>query len=427
MSGFDDDGYTGRTEDELYQFYMTAINAEYDDTLEPYRGSFAQSLFRGFSRAVAENQEEDLEELYDSMFIARASGEELTELARGYGVERSPPVQATGVVEWTRNSTGSELTVPSGTVVTTESSNIVEFMTTEAGTFGSTETSVRTSIQAVEGGTSGNVGADRIVRMPNPPNGVSSVTNPQPTGDPDYTLTDGTVQTLGQNQETDEQLQDRVLDGASIGGAATVRAVRDKIRQLDGTPSLTIYTNRELTSNNGLPALASELVIHAPSVPNADIGQAIHDVVAVTARLASGNKGTAVSETITSDVLNQDRVIEWSEPNKTQLVIDINVVTEDGYGGDDTVRRAITEYIGGTFPDGEPTAGLSVGDDVLVDELKRRVSGTGGVLGVTNLVIDANGDGTDDTAARSTDNLQAYVVSDSEVARVDATTDITVS
>jgi len=69
---------------------------------------------------------------------------------------------------------------------------------------------------------------------------------------------------------------------------------------------------------------------------------------------------------------------------------------------------------------------LDVGDDVVVDELERRVNGLGGVVGVASVKIDRDGDGADETVTRS-DGLQALEVADDEVVTVDGTTDVTIN
>jgi hypothetical protein len=430
MGGFGPDGYTAREISELLEDYIQAVEHEYEGDLEPYEGSFNRALFKGFSRAVHENQEQDLERLYDSMFVESASGQELTDLARQYGVRRQPAVAATGVVEWSRSTTESELVVQKGVPVETDGADPIRFITTEASTFQAGEQTTRSNVKAVEAGTVGNLGADRLVIMPSPPPGVSGVTNPFPTGDPDFTLTDGETQLrLGQDKEGDESVRDRVLEGASIGGAATVRAVRDKIRSLDGTPSLSIFTNRQLTDNangNGLPKLSAELVIRAPSVPDQNVAKAIHDVVSITDRLTSGHNGTTVTADAESDVLVQTRTLEWSQPTEVNLELTLDVVTEDGYVGDPVVEQTVAEYIGGTLPDGSPAAGLDVSSDVIIDELERRVSGIQGVLGVATVTVDADGDGTDDTTTRA-DGLRAFEIEAFEVAVVDGTADIEVT
>jgi len=430
--GFGPDGYTAREIEALFDAYVDAIETEYDGELEPYEGSFNRALFRAFARAVHENQEQDLEALYDSMFVASATGDELTMLARQYGARRQPAVAATGVVEWSRpaSATGTETTVPAGVPVSTGGNDPVVFETTEAATFDAAAETTQATVQAVEAGTRGNVGADRLTTMPSPPAGVAGVTNPQPTGDPSYTIADGTTQqTLGQDREGDQSLRERVLEGASIGGAATVRAVRDRIRALAGTPSLTIYTNRQLTADangNGLPELSTELVIWSPSATDADVARAIHEVVSIGERLVSGYNGTAVSYPIESDALGQTRAIEWSEPTEIQVAVSLDVVVAESYVGDAVLEETIADYIGGTRPDGSPVAGLSVGDDVIVDELERQVNSLAGVVGTAAVTIDADGDGTDDTTTRG-DGLTAYAVASDAVVTVDATTDVTIT
>jgi hypothetical protein len=430
MGGFGPDGYDARTIDELFQTYLDSIDQEYGSDLESYEGAFNRSLFLAFARAVAANQEQDLEDLYDSLFIATAAGDELTQLcAERLDVQRQEPVRATGVVEWTRASTGNEQTIPSGTLVATQSPESITFETTEPATFGSAATTVQQNVRAVEGGTIGNVGADRIIEMPSPPANVTGVTNPQPTGDPQFDLTGGDPQTLGQDRETDAELRDRALSPGSIDGAATVGAVAEAVRGLEERPSLTIYTNRRLTDNangNGLPKLSAEVVIYRRGATAQTVGETIHEQISIGERLVNGINGTANSYTVTDDVLGQDRTIKWSEPTPTALEITVDVVTEAGYAGDVEVERAIAEYIGGTDPDGGAVPGLDVGEDVVVDELESRITDLDGVVGVATVTIDDNSDGTDDTTTRG-DGLQAYVVATDEVVEVDATSDITVN
>lgn len=539
MGGFGPDGYNARSIEELFEAYLDSIDAEYGQELEPYEGSFNRALFRGFSRAVNENQEQDLEDVYDSIFVTLAEGQELTDLAKQYGIRRQPAVPATGVIEWSRSLTDTQQVIQAGTEVETQ--NGIGFETTEAitllgprtdtdtttyttsstsfdtktqtvlesdfrdsvdvsATYGTTNSSYTAylriqdvtngvtivnesttsgsvtetathdisgyedditieyqirignasgaaelqsaetdipgqygeeqDIRALEPGTVGNVGADRITVMVNPPANMQSVTNPRATGDPDFTLTDDqTAQQLGQDREEDEDLRERVLEGSSIGGAATVRAIRDKIRGLDGTPSLTIYTNRTTNDNangNGLPKLSTELVIYAQSVGDADVARAIYESVAVTERLTSGNNGTSKTYTYNAEVLQQDWVIEWSEPVITDLEITIDIVEDSGYIGDEAVLDAIGKYIGGTLPDGSPAAGLDVSQDLVVDEFERRINELQGVIGTANVLIDSDSDGNDNTTTRS-DGLRAYEVAPDEVVQIDTTQNVTIN
>jgi hypothetical protein len=266
--------------------------------------------------------------------------------------------------------------------------------------------------------------------MPSPPTNISSVTNPKPAGDPDFYLKDGTTpQTLGQRKETDEELRERHFESTTIGGSATVNAVKEQITSLEARPSIRIYTNRELTDNangNGLPKLSTELVIHKRGASDEEIAEAIHSSISVGERLVNGINGTGNSYTVTDTALAQDRTLVWSEPSIIQLDITVDVVTEAGYQGDDAVKETIAEYIGGTAPDGGAVAGLDVNEDVIVDELERRVNGLEGVIGVASVTIDDNDDGSDDTVTRG-DGLQAYEVGTNKVAKVDATQNITVN
>lgn len=106
--------------------------------------------------------------------------EDLEEYAKGFGVSRDPPSQATGTVEFTTNSS---TTILEGTSVGTQpdsSGDFIEFETNEDVSSSGAET-VSVGITAVDGGNDGNVGAGSITYLPSPPPGVDSVTNPSET------------------------------------------------------------------------------------------------------------------------------------------------------------------------------------------------------------------------------------------------------
>ena len=190
-----------------------------------------------------------------------------------------------------------------------------------------------------------------------------------------------------------------------------------------------ILTSQGVTDNAsgfGLPKLSAELVIYAPSVTDQDVARAIHQSVSIGERLVSGYNGTSVTYDVDSDTLAQTRTIEWSKPAEVTLNVTLDIVDDEGYAGDEVVKETVATYIGGTLPDGSPVAGLDVAEDVIVDELERRVNGLQGVVGVATVEIDSDGDGTNDTTTRG-DGLVALEIADNEVATVDAVNDITVN
>jgi hypothetical protein len=95
------------------------------------------------------------------------------------------------------------------------------------------------------------------------------------------------------------------------------------------------------------------------------------------------------------------------------MTVDL-IVTED-YAGDDVIRDTIVDYVGGFDTDNTRVTALGIGENVIKDKLEARITSVGGVRGITSLVIDATGDGNDDTTTDS-DGLTVYDVGGTEVA-----------
>jgi uncharacterized phage protein gp47/JayE len=106
--------------------------------------------------------------------------EHLEQLAKGFGVSRDPGSRAIGDLEIT---TSQATSFPAGRQFGTQpnaTGDFIRFETTEDFSVDSATTGT-VEIQAINRGTEANVSANEITYMPNPPVGVLSVTNPNPT------------------------------------------------------------------------------------------------------------------------------------------------------------------------------------------------------------------------------------------------------
>lgn len=106
--------------------------------------------------------------------------EHLEQLAKGFGITRDSGSRAVGDLEIT---TSQATSFPAGRQFGTQpdaTGDFIRFETTED--FGvDSATTGTVEIQAINRGTEANVSANEITYMPNPPVGVLSVTNPNPT------------------------------------------------------------------------------------------------------------------------------------------------------------------------------------------------------------------------------------------------------
>lgn len=285
-------------------------------------------------------------------------------------------------------------------------------------------TSARSAdIRAVEGGTVGNVGANSVNAIPSPPAGIETTTNLYPVGDPDYFDTSGDRFRIGQNEETDDELRERALGTTSGGGSATEDAiVGNIINEVDDATSVTLYENKtdvDNTGSGGLPPYSFEAVVFGGS--DQDVADAIFEKKAVTSRDYGGVNGTEVTETVVSDVNNQQRQISFSRPTSINVDLTIDVVVNSSYIGDKKLKDRIVDYIGGTLSSGDEVVGLESEEDVIIDVLRDIIVGSDdtGVVAFDNSV---DGSPIKTTPSTTTVNgIEVIDIGESEVAITDAT------
>ena len=391
-----------------------------DESYPVIPGTQNYAYIQSFARTIAQQQEQSLADLYDTAYIADATGIELTKRANEIGVQRQDAVRATGVVKFFRDTAASEdRTIPSGTVVGTGGSEGISFETTEKAILTNGTTSVTANVQASEPGPEGNVGVGTIDTLIESPAGIDGVTNEQPTGDRQFTLTDGlTKQTIGRDEENDQSLRERALESVAIGGAGTAEALQLALTNIEDVISADVLTNRSDTITNGVDPWHTEVRIYGGDI--IDIAERLYQVLPINTlkSLQGGANGTLESTTIDGGELYGPLTIPITRPTEVPLAIDIDLVHDDSYAGTTEVKNEIVEYIGGTTTDERTIAGLGQGEDVIVNEIENVAEDVTGVVAVTDSLVDAGG-GTDDTTT-DPDGVRIYDVDDTWVATVDA-------
>ena len=418
--------YQPRSADDIFQSLADELLLLEPSANPRSESALTYALLLANARNSAFNFEQDLQATYNSAYIEDATNENLTKKARNLGFIRKEATKATGVVEFSRqNDATADYVIPSGTVVETEDVDPIQFETTESTIIETGTKTAKANIVAVEAGVDGNVGADSIVSMPSPPTGVGSVTNPNPTGDTTVTDTNGDPLKTGRKRETDEQLRDRVFDTGATSEGPDPEGIRLGLQQTDGVVSVDINTNQKGTTVDGLDPYKTEVVVFGGNV--VDIAETLTDVMSTTTllRLQGGVNGSKESTTVPIDLLDDTVTVEITRPIINQLELTIDVVHDSTYGGTSVVKDAVVDYIGGAFSDGSVTNGQLIGEDVLVNIIENNVEDVGGVEYADVTLLDADGDGVDDTTTDS-NGVPIYEVSSSSLARVDAS-DITLN
>jgi uncharacterized phage protein gp47/JayE len=339
----------------------------------------SESRMYKFYEPVAELLAElqvDARAILNSAQLEYAEGAALDLLVDLIGVPRKPARKATTTLTFSRATPAAvDYTIPKGTRVQTDSIDAVRFKTTESATLTAGTTDVaNVAAEAEVGGRIGNVGLNRLTEMLNPPIGIESVTN--------------TVEaTGGVDAENDDQLRQRARNELAAGSSATALGLRNALLQVSGVEDVTLFINTTPSADgDGRPSHSVECVVLGGA--DGDIGQKLVESKAAGGGLTSGHVGTSVT---TSGVLDngQSLPVEFSRPTQQVAYFDMTLATSDTYEGDDAVREALVNYLGGTLTSGDFTPGqLGIGDDVLYTKMVAAIMSVEGVDDITSLAYD---------------------------------------
>jgi uncharacterized phage protein gp47/JayE len=282
-----------------------------------------------------------------------------------------------------------------------------------------TTTQTTVNIEALDGGINTNVGPDQIQVMSDGVAGVESVTNQVSTGNTKYLNAGLNPFSPGQEREGDEELRERAFNNTSIGGAATGTAIKSNVRDLPGVESVDIFKNKSPDVKDGLPSHSYEVLVYGGS--NKDVANAIYETASLDSQDVGGIHGTENTYTLSPDLASNAVTIHFSRPAKLDVDIELDLIVDDNYVGDNEIKSIIVSYIGGTDIDGSFMPGGDAGEDIYEAVLKQQITDPTelGVWEVDSVLIDKNGDGTDDTTelASGADVLE---VADSEITQTNA-------
>ena len=231
---------------------------------------------------------------------------------------------------------------------------------------------------ATEAGGRTNVGANTVTVLTQSYNGINDVTNPLES--------DG-----GRDREGDSAYRARIQDELSDGAASTLPAVLSSLDQIDETKTVSVIVNdTNSTDAEGRPGHSFEPVVDVNSDFYSDVAEAIVETKAVGDTSVGGYAGTSVTRTV--ELSNgQTKDVTFSVPAAVQIYVDCTLESTDNYAGDDAVRDAVVQYIGGTLTGGDNVDGrLGVGDDVIYNTVIDAIMSVPGVYDITDLQVDTS-------------------------------------
>lgn len=221
-------------------------------------GDIAEMLLAG-AAAMADRLIGWFAERVAATFLDGATGDDLTQLAADHwAIQRREATKAVGTVTFTRASADATIqSFPIGTTVATardSQGNDIQFVTTQAASWASSTNGDRTvNTEAVVAGVSGNLSAANL---------ITRIISTPPAGGT-YTITASTQPAGGSEEETDEELRDRVrlypstLRRGTLGaleyGAKSVSsiAVAKASAVQDATGLVTVYVSDASGNSTG--------------------------------------------------------------------------------------------------------------------------------------------------------------------------------
>lgn len=323
---------------------MRAIEAIYEELLEAYsqrcgfRPEESCDLSVRLYAAAAQVQALEIqgEWVLAQSFPQTAQGAYLDYHADARGLSRLEGTKAQGVLRFSVGSAAAAaLTIPAGTVCTTEDG--AAFQTTEEVILPAGATEVDVEAEAVEPGRGGNAASGTITVMTACPVGVTACTNPA-------------VFSGGSDGEDDESLRERVLES---------------YRRLPNGANASWY---EQTAMSHEGVAEAQAVGRARGIGTVDVYIAVEE----------GAPESALLEAVRADLQERREIavdVQVLAPVEEQVNVTASVAVEDGYGFEE-VRIRVEEAVAAFFN------GRLLGKGVRVAELSSIIFRLEGVQNV---------------------------------------------
>jgi len=246
-----------------------------------------------------------LQTVYASQYPGSAAGRSLDGVAQLTGITRREATRSIATVQVTGDP---NTVVPAGSLVKNDNGDLFEFsepVTLDSAGEGSGE------VIAIEAG-SVSVLANTITTIETPFSGWDSVNN------------DNDGQT-GRDVETDPELRLRRAESLSVTGAATVEAIRARLRQqVDDVTAVTIIENRDdVVDGDGRPPHSFEAIVQG------GIEQDIADLIWEVKPAGIETFGN-VTETV-EDSQGTNQTIQFSRPVPVYVWVNVTL-TANGIG-----------------------------------------------------------------------------------------------
>ncbi|KVJ60139.1 baseplate J/gp47 family protein [Enterobacter hormaechei] len=204
------------TEAEITAFFKKTVEAEGFVTNTSRMSPFWRLISKIVTTPVIWLRDALINVVLRNMFVATATGSMLRLLAWAVNIEAKPASPAAGVLRFYKQNAGDEVVIPAGTVVQTERINgmVYSLAVTEDTTLPEGVESGLVSVAATGSGSGYNLAPGYYRILPVAVAGIASAVNEE-----DWLVTPGA------NEETDDELRDRVRNQFNLVGSYHTDAI----------------------------------------------------------------------------------------------------------------------------------------------------------------------------------------------------------
>ena len=345
-------GFRRKTYNEILADLQARAREVFGDNINLSNTSFLGMWLQNEAWEIAELWEL-AEDVYFSPFVDTSEGNSLDGVGKYITIARKPAQKARGIV----TIEGKEGTrIPKGFRVSDENVEKV-FETIESKTIG--ETGITDiPIISIYPGLDMNVGPYFITKAVNPIPGIDNIYNKESTID-------------GTNTETDREFRERYYRSISRGGSSTREAVEAALLDMDNVADAFVVENDTMEYKGDIPPKSLYSLVEG--------GDDIDIAKTILKSKAGGIRAYGDTEIEVEDSKGVNHIIGFSRPIKKNVYVKLSIARDKGYPGDNVVKRAVINYIGGEDEDGIFYKGLKLGEDVVISKIMSSVMCLSGI------------------------------------------------
>jgi len=223
-----------RTRQTIFDNMKSYLQTLSSNQLTDYNPGSVLTTILDAIAAELENVYNENYEVYEANYVTTAEGSDLDNKASDFGITRNEATYSTGYITFGRTTvSSSSFTIPIGTVVSTAATSTtasIDFETTAASVLTAGSLTVRIPAKCRTAGILGNVEEGAVTIMASSPTGIEYATNPSSF-------------TGGNDEETDEELRDRIPDYLNSLARGTKDAVEAAAKDVSGVVTANVSEN----------------------------------------------------------------------------------------------------------------------------------------------------------------------------------------